>query len=185
MPFQKKNKLLADKFMLFSVAWSILFSLIGVFTHHLYLVSLALMPLALYELIRTQGIRNTKPLSLATLVVLVLQFLHDSTLFLFPFDLTPLINLLPITLPPSVDPVILLSILLLGFFSLSLIKYTWGSITKLLAILLLLGTAVQVYMYWSHISSLIKDPYVQDLIDSRQQDIKDNLRYRLERELNL
>lgn len=171
--------------MLFSIGWSILFSLAGVFTRHLHLVSLALMPLAFYELIRTKGLQNTKPLSLATLIVLVLQFLHDSTLFPFPLDLTFLINLLPITLPPSADPVILVSIVLLGFLSISLIKYTWGSITKLLAILLLIGCAVQVFMYWSHIAGLVNDPYVQNILQRRQQDIKDNLRYRLERELNL
>lgn len=171
--------------MVISVIAAVAGTVAGVLLAKFFLLPLSLMPLALYEIIRTEGVKNTKPLALATLVLLVIQFLHTSKILLFPQKLMePVLNLLPFTLPAKSDPIILISILMLAFFALLLIKYTWGSVTKFIAILLLLGASIQVYLFWPQLAYVAKSPFIQDLVETQKTNIKDNLRYRIEQELN-
>ena len=144
----KKNKLAKDKFFLFSLIWCLLLILATFLLSKFFLLSLALLPIAIYEFIRTEGKTHTKPLS-------------DQT-----------------------DPYIFLSIIILLICSLLLIKYTWGSITKFLAILLLAGSLIQASLFWSDIKMLIGSQEGKTLLDQQSRKIKNNLFYRLKRELD-
>lgn len=170
--------------MIFVVVWAVLFWLAGLYTSTFWMLSVAMIPIAIYEIIRTEGKKNTKPLSALTLGVLILQLLHVTKIFLLPIDVSFLLDILPVSVPSDVDQIIFLSIILLLIFSILLIKYTWGSVTKLLAILLLVGSLIQAYMYWSVFEDIINSNEGQQLIQSQEENIKKNLQYRLEQELN-
>ncbi len=172
-----------DKPMMFCVIWVVGFYLLGWFTSHFYWLPLGLLPLALYELWRTEGVRNTRPLSFLTSVLLVLQFLHTSKLYLFPWNVAPLLQLLPVDIPKEIDQFLFLSVAVLIIFSLLLIKYTWGSVTKFLAIALLVGALVQAYIFWPEIQQMLYSPQGQRLLEEQKEKIRDNLYYRLRREI--
>jgi len=179
----KKNKLSKDKFFLFSIVWCLLLISLSFLLDIFFLTSLALLPIAVYEFIRTEGKKNTKPLSLVVVAILLFQFVHDSNIYVFNFDLSLLLNILPVTLSKQTDPYIFLSVIIFLICSLLLIKYTWGSITKFLAILLLVGSLVQASLFWSEVKVLIDSQEGKMLLDEQSDKIKDNLFYRLKREL--
>lgn len=182
-PITKKNKLSKDKVFKFSIIWATLLILGAFLLSKFYLMSLALIPIAIYEFIRTEGKKNTKPLSLAVVGILLFQFLHTSKIYVFDFDLKLLLNILPITLSEQTDPYMFLSVIILVICSLLLIKYTWGSITKFLAILLLVGSLIQASLFWSEIEGFFATEEGQMLIDEQSEEIRDNLYYRLKKEL--
>ncbi len=179
----KKNKLSKDKFFLFSLIWCLLLISLSFLLNIFFLTSLALLPIAIYEFIRTEGKKNTKPLSLVVVTILLFQFIHDSNIYVFNFDLSLLLNILPVTLSKQTDPYIFLSVIILLICSLLLIKYTWGSITKFLAILLLVGSLIQASLFWSEIKVFIDSQEGKMLLNQQSDKIKDNLFYRLKREL--
>src|SRR4030042_874506 len=80
-------------------------------------------------------------------------------------------------------PFVFLSVIILTIFAFLLIRYTWGSVTKFLAIALLAGALVQAYLFWPEIQMMINSPQGQRLIEGSKEKIKDNLYYRLRREL--
>jgi len=176
-------KLLKDRVMLFCFIWGAILYLLGYYYSRFYFFSLGLLPFALYELWRTEGVHNTRPLSFLTSVVLVLQFLHTSKIYPFPFNLKPWLELLPVPLPAQVDPFLFLSFAVLVIFSFLLIRYTWGSVTKFLAIALLAGSLFQAYLFWPEIQMMINSAQGQELLKGSKEEIKDNLYYRLRREL--
>ena len=176
-------KLLKDKFMVFCFGWGILFFLLGFIYSHFSLLSLGLLPFAIYEFKRTEGLKNTKPISLLMVVILVFQFLHASGIFPFPFDISSLLELLPVPVFAGVDPFIFLSVASLVILSLLLIRYTWGSVTKFLAIALLVGSLLQGFSFWSAIQAFLATPEGQRLLEGSTENIRENLRYRLKREL--
>jgi heme O synthase-like polyprenyltransferase len=180
----KKNKLSQDKFFKFAVICSVLLILGAFLLGHFFLMSLGLLPIAIYEFIRTEGKKNTKPLSLVVVVLLVFQFIHNSKIYVFEFDLSLLLNILPVSLSEHTDPYIFLSVIILVICSLLLIKYTWGSITKFLAILLLVGSLIQASLFWTEIKGFFDTEQGQTLMDEQSEKIKNNLFYRLRRELN-
>ncbi len=176
-------KILQDKFLIFSIAWMAVFYLLAFALAKFYLFPLGLVFMAVYEAIRTEGKKNTKPVSILFLIVLIFQFAHTTKIFPFPFDLRFLLDILPIKFPAETDPFLFISILVLLFFSITLIKYTWGSVTKFLAILLLIGSILQGFVFWPEIKSISETPEGQEMIDESTEKIKDNLRYRIMREL--
>lgn len=180
----KKNKLSKDKFFLFSVIWCVLLILGAFLLGKFFLMSLALLPIAIYEFIRTEGKKNTKPLSLIVVIILLFQFVHNSKIYVFDFDLSLLLNILPISLSEQTDPYLFLSVIILVICSLLLIKYTWGSITKFLAILLLVGSLIQASLFWSEIKGFFATEEGQALMDEQSERIKNNLYYRLKKELS-
>ena len=182
-PIIKKNKLSKDKFFLFSLIWCLLLILAAFLLSRFFLLSLALLPIAVYEFIRTEGKKNTKPLSLVVVAILIFQFVHNTKIYVFDFDLSLLLNILPVRLSDQTDPYIFLSVVIFVICSLLLIKYTWGSITKFLAILLLIGSLIQASLFWSDIKIFLDSQQGQTLMDQQSDRIKDNLFYRLKREL--
>jgi hypothetical protein len=176
-------KLLKDKVMVFCFVWGIILYLIGYFSSHFYFFSLGLLPFAVYEGFRTEGEHNTKPLSFLTSLVLILQFLHTAKIFLFPFDIKPFLELLPVTIPSTLDPFLFLSVAILIIFSFLLIRYTWGSVTKFLAIALLVGALFQAWLFLPEIKIMLGSPEGQNLLKGAKEEIRDNLYYRLRREL--
>ena len=172
-----------NRVILFTFLWALILSVLAFVVGKFYFFSLGLIPLAIYEFIRTEGKKNTKPLSLLTIILLIFQFLHTSKILIFPIDVTFLIKSLPVPVPVDVDPFLFMSIVLLIVFSLLLIKYTWGSITKFLAIGLLVGSLVQASVYWPEIQMMINTPEGQQLLEGQSERIKDNLLYRLRQEL--
>jgi len=176
-------KILKKRIIVFSFFWAVLFYFAGFFFSRFYLFSLGLLPFALYELFRTEGTHNTRPLSFLTAGLLILQFLHTSKIYPFPFKLDFLFELLPLTLPINMDKFLFLSVVLLVIFAFLLIRYTWGSVTKFLAILLLVGALLQAYLFLPEIQTMVNTPQGQKLIEGSKEKIKDNLYYRLRREL--
>jgi len=176
-------KLYKDRFMVFCFVWGAVLYLLGFVFSKFWFFSLGLLPFALYEFKRTEGKKNTKPLSFFTSVLLVFQFLHTSGIYTFPWDLTFLLDLLPAGVPKTVDLFLFLSVVVLVIFSLLLIKYTWGSVTKFLAIALLMGSLIQAYIFWPEIQQMLNTPVGQRLLEGQKERIKDNLYYRLRREL--
>ncbi len=176
-------KILKNQIIIFIFVWGAVLYLLGFLLSKFYLFSLGLLPVAIYEFIRTEGKKNTKPLSFLTSVVLVFQFLHASKLYPFPFDPKPLLELLPVPVPATVDPVIFLSVIILIIFSLLLLRYTWGSVTKFLSILLLAGSLVQAWLFWPEIQTMLQTSQGQRLFEGSKERIRDNLYYRLRREL--
>ena len=81
------------------------------------------------------------------------------------------------------DKFLFLSVVLLVIFAFLLIRYTWGSVTKFLAILLLVGALLQAYLFLPEIQTMVNTPQGQKLIEGSKEKIKDNLYYRLRREL--
>jgi DMSO reductase anchor subunit len=175
-------KITRDKFMIFCVVWAVIFWIIGFTQATFYFFPIALIPLAIYELIRTEGVHNTKPLSLLTLLVLILQILHTAKIFRFPVDLRFVLDLLPIPVPGGVDTFMLVSTILLIIFSLLLVKWTWGSVTKFIAILLLIGSVIEAWVFWPLIQEMIHTPQGQELWENQKEVIKDNIYYRLRSE---
>lgn len=169
--------------MIFCFIWGIIAYLLGFLLSKFYFFSLGLLPFALYEFKRTEGKKNTKPLSLLTSLLLVFQFLHTSKIYPFPFNLSFLVDVLPIPVPKEIDPFVFLSVIILTIFAFLLIRYTWGSVTKFLAIALLAGALVQAYLFWPEIQMMINSPQGQRLIEGSKERIQDNLYYRLRREL--
>lgn len=180
---KKPNTMLKDKFMIFCFIWGILLYILGFALSKFYLFSIGLLPFAAYEAFRTEGEKNTKPLSFLMIAVLVLQFLHTTGIFLFPIDITFLFDILPFEMSASSDPIVLASIIALVIMSFMLIKYTWGSITKFLAIALLVGSLLQGLVFWSDIESFLDTDEGQTFIDESQDEIEDNIIYRIKQEL--
>lgn len=178
-----KMKLGKDKWFKGVMAWAVIFYVWGWLGARFYLFSLGLLPIALYEFKRTEGKKNTKPLSLLTSGLLVFQFLHAAGVYRFPWDVKFLFELLPVTEPVLADPFLFLSVVVLALFALLLVKYTWGSVTKLLAVILLVGALVQGYVFWPELEQMLGSPEGQELLESQKENIKDNLYYRLRREL--
>lgn len=176
-------KLFQDRFMVFCFVSGTLLYVSGFLFSRFYLLSLGLLPFALYELIRTEGVHNTRPLSFLTSVVLVFQFLHTSKIYPFPFDIKFLLDLLPTPLPAHVDPVVFLSVVILVIFAFLLIRYTWGSVTKFLAIMLLLGALIQAYLFWPEIQMMLQSAQGQGLLEGSKEEIRQNLFYRLRQEV--
>lgn len=169
--------------MLFCFCWGIFFYILGFSLSKFELFSLGLLPTAIYEFFRTEGKKNTKPLSFLFSAILVLQFLHITKIYPFPFDISFITSLLPVTLPETTDSVIFLSVIVLLLISSLLIRYTWGSVTKFLAIILLAGSLIQGYLFWPEIQSMLNSPEGKTIMEEQKEKIKDNLYYRLRREL--
>lgn len=177
----KRNKLSKDKFFLFSLIWCLLLTFLF-FLLNKFFLTLALMPMAIYEFTRTEGKKNTKPLSLAVVGILLFQFIHDSKIYVFNFDFL-FLNILLAALSKQTDLYIFLIVIIFIICSLLLIKYTWGSITMFLAILLLVGSLIQASLFWSDIKVFFDSQQGQILIEEQSDKIKDNFFYRLKREL--
>jgi hypothetical protein len=169
--------------MIFCFIWGVVFYFLAFVISKFYFFSLGLIPLTIYELIRVEGKKNTRPLSFLTLLVLIFQFLHTSKIYLFPMDVSFIIEILPFPFPTYVDQVLFLSVILLIIFALLLIRYTWGSVTKFLAIMLLVGALIQTYLFWPDIQLMMQTPSGQRLMEGTKEKIRDNLYYRLRREL--
>ena len=153
--------------------WVVIFYLLSFLLSRFYLFSLGLFPIALYELKRTEGLKNTRPLSFLISLILIFQFLHASAI----------VSFLPIALPPNLDPVIFVSVILLILFSFLLIRYTWGSITKFLSIILFVGSLLQASVFWPQIQQMLQTPSGQKFLEGHQQRVQQNLLDRLEKEL--
>lgn len=179
----KPNSILKDKVMIGAFAWAFLFYVLGFVLSKFFLFSIGLLPLALYELFRTEGVKNTKPLSALVSIVLVLQILHSTGIFEFPFDIMFLLEILPVTISDTLDPFIFASVIALIIMSFLLIKYTWGSITKFLAIALLIGSLLQATVFWREVSQMLESDQGQELIDDSKDDIQENIKDRIEQEL--
>lgn len=169
--------------MLLIFLWGIVFYLSAFIFSQFYLFSLGLLPIALYEFFRTEGEKNTKPLSFLTAALLILQFLHTTGFYNFPFSLDQLVSLLPTPLPGRVDPFVFFSVMTLVIFSFLLIRHTWGSITKFLAIVLLAGSLIQAYLFWPDIQAMLNSPQGKKLTENAEEKIIDNLFKRARREL--
>lgn len=176
-------KIFKNPLAIFCFGWGIVFFLLGCFFSHFYFFPIAMLPLTIYEFFRTEGTKNTKPLSFLFCLVLIFQFLHTAKIYPFPFNLDFLISLLPVPIPVNLDKFIFLSTLVLIVFSLLLIKYTWGTVTKFFAILLLAGSLIEALVFLPEIKMMIKTPQGQELFEGSKEEIKDNLYYRLRREL--
>lgn len=176
-------RLLKDKVMMFCFIWGIILYIIGFTQSHFYLLSLGLLPFALYEFWRTEGTINTKPLSLLVSATLIFQFLHTSKIYKFPYDVKFLLDILPVPIPTYIDPFLFLSTILLVIFSLLLLRYTWGSVTKFLSIALLAGALIQAYLFWPEIQTMLNSPQGKQLLEGSKEQIKENLYYRLRREM--
>jgi len=176
-------KILKDRFLIICIAWTAVFYLLALILSKFYLFPLGLAPLAVYELIRVEGEKNTRPLSFLILVILIFQFLHTTKIYLFPLKVGFILDLLPVAIPAHLDKFLFLSVAVLIIFSLLLIRYTWGSVTKFLAILLLLGSIIQASLFWPEIKAMKETPEGQQLMEESQERIKDNIYYRLRQEL--
>lgn len=176
-------KLFKDRLMIFCFIWGAVFYFLAFAISKFYFFSLGLIPFAIYELIRVEGKKNTRPLSFLTLLVLIFQFLHTSKIYPFPMDVSFIIEILPFPFPTQVDQALFLSVILLIIFALLLIRYTWGSVTKFLALMLLVGALIQAYLFWPDIQQMLQTPSGQRLMEGTKEKIRDNFYYRLRREL--
>lgn len=176
-------KLAQNKVAMGVLGWAVLVYILGWLTGHFYWLSIALLPVAIYEAVRTEGTKNTKPLSAITCLLLVAQFLHTSKIYPWPLDVSGLVSLLPIKLPVGIDEALFMSVLILLVLALLLVKYTWGSVTKFLAIVLLVGALGQAYLFLPEIKGLLKSPAGQRLWNEQKVRIQDNIYYRLRNEL--
>ena len=174
-------KLLQNKFLIFSVAWMAVFYATAFLSGRFYFFPLGMLFLVVYEIVRTEGVKNTKPLSFLMLVVILLQFLHTTKIFLFPIDVSFIIEFLPLEYS-SVDKFLLTSIFLLIIFSLLLIRYTWGSVTKFLAILLLVGSLLECWPFWGELMRMYQSREGQQLKQELQNNIQENIERRMEME---
>jgi hypothetical protein len=176
-------KLKKDKNFLYISAWAIALYLIGYFSANFYFFPLGLLPVAIYEWFRTEGKKNTKPTSALMTIILIFQFAHSAKIFSFPIDLSRFTQYLPIIIPANIDQFIFVSAIVLVILSFTLIKYTWGSVTRLLAIILLTGSLIQASIFWEDIQVMFSSDEGQVLVEGAQEKITNTLVDRLKREL--
>lgn len=176
-------KLKKNKSFIYIISWAITCYLIGYFSAKFYFFSLGLLPVAIYEWFRTEGKKNTKPTSALMSIILAFQFLHTANIFSFPINLERFTKYLPVVIPDNIDQFIFVSAIILVIMSFTLIKFTWGSVTRLLAIILLVGSLIQTSIFWQEIQTMLSSGEGQVLVEGAEERITNTIVDRIKREL--